>query len=194
MKLILGLGNIGSQYARTRHNIGFMVVDQLAEQLQATWRTETKFKAAITEATLESGERLILAKPHTMMNLSGEAAQRLMQFYKIQPAGVWAVFDELDIPFGRLRIRTGGSGGGHQGVNSLIRHIGANFIRVRVGISLNDRTKESSEVYVLKPFNPDEQARLPELITSASNILQTEIKREAPEDTTFSLLQPGPDH
>ena len=89
-----------------------------------------------------------------MMNLSGEAVQRLMQFYKIAPADVWAVFDDVDVPFGRLRLRAGGgTSGGHQGVNSLIRHIGPDFLRARVGISLNDRTRESSEEYVLKPFN-----------------------------------------
>lgn len=188
MKLLLGLGNVGAQYARTRHNIGFMVVDQLAQDLGATWRTESKFKADITEATLPDGQKVILAKPHTMMNLSGEAAQRIIQFYKLQPTDVWVVFDELDVPFGRLRIRLGGSGGGHQGVNSLMQHIGDKFLRARVGISLNNRAIEPSEVYVLKPFNPDEQTQLPAVITNAAAVLRDQLNLETPTESTFELL------
>lgn len=185
MKLIAGLGNIGGQYDRTRHNIGFMVVDQLALDLQAgPWRTEAKFKAGTTR----TGD-LILIKPHTMMNLSGEAVQRLMQFYKVAADDVWAIFDDVDVPFGRLRLRTGsGTSGGHQGVNSLIRHIGPNFVRARVGISLNDRTRESSEEYVLKPFNPQEREQLPALISGAASVLATQICLDAPEETTFTIL------
>jgi PTH1 family peptidyl-tRNA hydrolase len=91
MKLILGLGNIGAQYAATRHNIGFMVLDELARNLGATWRTEAKLKADVATTEL-NGHKLLLAKPHTMMNLSGEAARRLMDFYKLEAADVWAIF------------------------------------------------------------------------------------------------------
>jgi PTH1 family peptidyl-tRNA hydrolase len=185
VKLIVGLGNIGVPYARTRHNIGFMVIDQLAHDLTTDpWKSESKFKAEITR----SGNNLLL-KPHTMMNLSGDAAQKVMQFYKITPQQVWAVFDDVDVPFGKLRLRTGGgTSGGHQGINSLIRHIGPNFVRARVGISLNDRTRESSEEYVLKPFNPQERQQLPGLIDRAASIIATQIKLDQPEDTTFDLL------
>ena len=101
MKLVVGLGNVGAQYARTRHNVGFMVVDQLAEQLEApAWRAESKFKAELAPVSLPSDDgastSLLLAKPHTMMNLSGEAVQRLMQFYKIAPDDVWVIFDQED--------------------------------------------------------------------------------------------------
>jgi len=187
MKLLLGLGNIGTQYTRTRHNFGFMIVDQLAVNLGATWRTEAKFKADIAESQL-AGERLILAKPHTMMNLSGEAAQAIMQFYKISPPDVWAVFDDVDTPFGRLRLRVGGGGSGHQGVNSLIRHLGSDFVRVKAGISLNDRLVEPSEVYVLKPFKPDEQAQLPTIIEHAAAIIQQQLTATTPAETTSDLL------
>lgn len=187
MKLLLGLGNIGAQYTRTRHNIGFMVTDQLAQSLDATWRTESKFKAQVAEATL-ADQRLILAKPATMMNLSGEAAQRLMQFYKIAPEDVWVVYDELDVPFGRLRIRVGGGTNGHQGLNSLVQHIGASFTRARVGISLNDRTREPSEVYVLKPFNADEQTHLPTIIKRTATIIHDQLTTESPAESTFDLL------
>jgi len=102
MKLIVGLGNIGAQYAKTRHNIGFMVADELAAAQEARWKPNDKFKADI--ARLELGDTTILiAKPQTMMNLSGEAIQKVMQFYKIAPADVWVLLDDVDVEFGRMR-------------------------------------------------------------------------------------------
>jgi PTH1 family peptidyl-tRNA hydrolase len=187
VKLIVGLGNVGATYTNTRHNIGFMIADQLARDLDATWKTESKFKAEIAPTEL-NGQKIILTKPHTLMNLSGEAVQRIMQFYKIPPTDVWAIFDELDVPFGRFRIRHGGGGGGHQGVNSLIQHIGADFVRFRTGISLNNRAKEPSEVYVLKPFASEEREHLPKLIAGAAELIRKQLAREKPEESTFSLL------
>jgi PTH1 family peptidyl-tRNA hydrolase len=187
MKLIVGLGNIGPRYAKTRHNIGFMVIDRIAETLNATWKAESKLKAEVALAELE-GEKVILAKPQTMMNLSGEAVQRIMQFYKLAPADIWVAFDELDVPFGRLRIRHGGSGGGHQGVTSTIRHIGDGFVRFRIGISLNDRNVEPSEVYVLKPFNAEEAEQLPTVVAAAAATVVRQLGAESPEESTFDLL------
>jgi len=209
VKLIIGLGNIGKRYAHTRHNLGFMVTDELAKKLQSTqihefnssligkisppsvtpqWRQEPKLQAEVAEFTLAE-DKIILAKPQTMMNLSGEAVQRLMQKYRARPADVWVIFDDLDVPFGRLRIRTAGtSGSGHQGVNSIMSHIGADFVRVKVGISLNDRTTEPSEVYVLKPFTPDEQAKLPILITTAASVVADQLDHPTAPDTTFDLV------
>lgn len=187
MKLLLGLGNIGSQYANTRHNLGFMIVDQLAVQLDAKWKDESKLKAQLAVTEL-NGEKLILAKPSTMMNLSGESGQRIMQFYKIAPQDLWVVFDDLDVPFGRLRLRRGGSGSGHQGINSLIRHIGPDFTRLKAGISLNDRTVEPSEVYVLRPFNADEHKQLPEVLTTAADLIGRVLTSPETEESTFSLL------
>lgn len=198
MKLLVGLGNVGSQYAKTRHNIGFMILDHLAAAHSATWRLEAKLKAEVatielaTETTATDTPqaphpKILLAKPQTMMNLSGEAIQRLVQYYKLTPADVWVIYDELDQPFGRLRIRTGGSAGGHNGVRSTIQHIGDAFVRVRVGISLNDRTREPSEVYVLKPFNPTEREQLPQLIANAAGVITRQLTQETPSDTTFEL-------
>lgn len=187
MKLIVGLGNPGPQYARTRHNIGFMVIDMLGAINGAdNWKLEKKFKSEII-ATEISGEKLILAKPQTFMNLSGEAVQALMQFYKITPDNVWVIFDDVDVPFGRLRLRSGGSSSGHQGVKSIIQHIGPDFIRARFGISLNDRSKESSEQYVLKPFNPEEQQVLDHLIWSAAANISAQLPADTIEETTFDL-------
>jgi peptidyl-tRNA hydrolase, PTH1 family len=185
MKLIVGLGNVGPRYAHTRHNIGFMVADQLAGGLDAAWKLEPKFKAELAETEL-AGERVILAKPQTMMNLSGEAVQKLMQFYKLAPDQVWVIFDDVDVPFGRLRLRQGGSSG-QQGVRSITQHIGPDFIRARMGISLNDRAVEPSEVYVLKPFNTDEQAQLPTIIKQAGVRLQEILTQREPIEATFEL-------
>ncbi|HEX3081634.1 MAG TPA: aminoacyl-tRNA hydrolase [Candidatus Saccharimonadia bacterium] len=186
MKLILGLGNVGPQYAKTRHNAGFMVADELAEMLGGSWKNEAKLKAEVV-ITDHEGQKIILAKPQTMMNLSGEAAQRIMQFYKVSPADVWVVFDDVDTPFGRLRVRRGGSGSGHQGVNSLIHHIGLDFVRFKFGISLNDRAVEPSEVYVLKPFNADEQAKLPATIAATARHISDQIGQELIDESTFDV-------
>jgi peptidyl-tRNA hydrolase, PTH1 family len=193
MKLIVGLGNIGQSYANTRHNIGFMVADALVELLDAPrWHTEAKFNAEVTQGDNiypdNPAHHVIFTKPHTMMNLSGESVQKLMQFYKIEPADVWAIFDDVDVPFGRLRIRTGGGSSGHQGVKSLIQHIGPDFVRVRMGISLNDRTKEPSEVYVLKPFDPGERKLLPNILTRSAETLTEQLRGDLPTETTFDIL------
>lgn len=167
MKLIVGLGNPGSQYARTRHNIGFMIIDEIALSRSASWKLDKKMQAEVAEFNFE-GEKVILAKPQTFMNSSGESIQKIMQFYKINPSDVWVVFDDVDVPFGKLKLRQEGSAGGHNGVKSTIAHIGQDFIRVRIGISLNDRNVEPSEVYVLKPFKPEEQKELPYLISTGA--------------------------
>ncbi len=187
MKLIIGLGNVGSRYERTRHNIGFMVVDELATRYDARWKLEAKLKAEI--ATLEiDGEKVILAKPQTMMNISGEAAQRIMQKYKVAPEAAWAVYDDVDTPFGRMRVRHGSSSGGHQGVRSLAQHIGEGFLRIKVGISLNDRSIEPSEVYVLRAFNEVEQAALPGVIARSAEIIASYLSLEEVTDETTELI------
>jgi PTH1 family peptidyl-tRNA hydrolase len=168
MKIIVGLGNIGSRYAGNRHNVGFMVVDRLAKELEAVWKQETKMKAYVAKT-----DGMILVKPTTMMNLSGESVQRIIQFYKVDPSDLWVIFDDLDVEFGQLRQRTSGSSAGHNGVQSVIDHIGTEFNRLRVGISMNDRSVEPSEVYVLRDFNADEQVELPAVIDQAATVLRT---------------------
>ncbi len=185
MKLVVGLGNIGPQFARTRHNIGFMTVDRLALDHGATWHLEDKFMASTAQFDL-NGERVILAQPHTMMNLSGEAVRRLVNFYKIDPADVWIIFDDVDVPFGRLRLRRGGNSG-QQGVRSVMQHLGNDFVRARMGISLNDRAKEPSEVYVLKPFTAEESQRLPVALIHAAAILTNQLAQDEPTETTYDL-------
>lgn len=172
MKIIVGLGNVGDRYAHTRHNIGFLIADELARILQATpWKADKKLKCDIAEAEI-AGEKLLLVKPHTMMNLSGECVGAITRFFKCSPEDVWVAYDDIDLPFGDVRFRQGGSSGGHNGLKSIIQHIGAGFHRIRFGIDPNDRASEPSEIYVLRPFTGDQQARLPDIIRqSAQEVL-----------------------
>ena len=167
MKLIVGLGNPGPKYALTRHNIGFILIDALAERCGApAWRPDQRLDAELTEAELD-GQKIILAKPTTFMNDSGLAVQKLVQAHRMKPADVWIIHDEVDLDVAEIRIKQGGSAGS-KGVQSVIEHIGPDFHRIRVGIGQNDRAKEASEVYVLKTMpEPDIKAcqeRLPEII------------------------------
>jgi PTH1 family peptidyl-tRNA hydrolase len=187
MKLVVGLGNPGSQYAKTRHNIGFMIAEELAHTQGAKWKSDKKMQAEMTEFSL-NGEKIILAKPQTFMNLSGESIQKIMQFYKISPNDVWVVFDDVDVPFGKLKLRQEGSAGGHNGVKSTISCIGQDFIRVRIGISLNDRAVEPSEVYVLKPFKPEEQKELPFITSVAASYILDKISADEIIEESSSLL------
>lgn len=202
MKLVVGLGNIGKRYAHTRHNIGFMVVDELARQLTAevhnptseaiygsrvsTWKLDEKLKAEVAKIDTPD-EEIILAKPQTMMNLSGDAVQRLMQKYRVNPADVWVIYDDVDVDFGKLRLRLGATSG-QQGIRSITAAIGSQFVHARMGISLNDRTVEPSEVYVLKPFSPDEQTHLPHLIAAAATALLGELSKPSPSEQTITLI------
>jgi PTH1 family peptidyl-tRNA hydrolase len=201
MKLVVGLGNVGKRYAHTRHNIGFMVVEELARQLKnsaesvdaqiyghkfADCKTEQKLKSHIFTTDL-GGQLTILAKPSTMMNLSGDAVQRLMQKYRLKPADVWVIYDDVDVNFGRLRLRNGATSG-QQGIRSITAAIGSGFIHARMGISLNDRAVEPSEVYVLKPFNDAEQDKLPQVITAAARVLEQQLTSATLEESTFDLV------
>jgi len=133
MKLIVGLGNPGPKYASTRHNIGFMVVERLARELgsgQPTWETNTKWNVE----TAKIGEAL-LVRPLTFMNKSGYAVKAAADYYKLDPSDVWVIHDDIDLPLGKIRIRTGGASGGHNGVDSIIAQLKTDqFTRFRLGI------------------------------------------------------------
>jgi len=133
MKLIIGLGNPGTEYADTRHNIGFMVVDKLARELGTQtpqWKEEEKFGAM----TVKIGD-VMLAKPVSFMNRSGEVVSAIMRYYKLTPADVWVIHDDLDLPIGKIRIREKGSSAGHNGVKSIIEQLHSDsFVRFRLGI------------------------------------------------------------
>jgi len=134
LRLIVGLGNPGAKYAKTRHNAGFMVVELLAERWRGRWATESKFQARIARAG-RGESRVILCQPQTFMNASGEAVATLARFYQVLPPGLLVVMDDADLPLGEIRLRPGGSSGGHHGLESLEQHLGTRqFARLRVGI------------------------------------------------------------
>lgn len=132
MHIIAGLGNPGSKYARNRHNVGFMAADAIARRHSFSPWTK-KFRAEIAEGTL-GGEKVLLVKPQTFMNASGESVGEAMRFYKLAPSDIIVLYDELDLAPGKLRIKTGGGTGGHNGIRSLDSHIGKDYRRVRIGI------------------------------------------------------------
>lgn len=134
MKIVVGLGNPGLKYAGTPHNVGFEAIDLLAERCGSQFKSSTRFRALVAEAAIGGG-RIMLVKPQTFMNLSGEAVGALMRFYKVDAANLIVLFDDVDLEVGRLRIRPTGGTGGHKGVASIIQHVGTEkFVRVRMGV------------------------------------------------------------
>lgn len=166
MKILFGLGNPGKKYAKTRHNMGFMVVDALAKKLDAEWEDKPKLKAEIAETTFlnpetKETEKLLLVKPQTFMNLSGECVALVLNFYKATPADMTVVYDDLDLPLGTIRIREKGSAGTHNGMKSIIEHIKTEeFSRIRIGIEARGETSpalQDTSSYVLSDFNKEEK-------------------------------------
>lgn len=165
MKAIVGLGNPGSQYAGTRHNIGFMVIDRLAATYGAPV-AKSRFKSLVTEVPIGT-EKVVLLKPQTFMNASGDAVRLMGAWYKLYADEILIVLDELDLGFGTLRLRERGSAGGHNGLSSVIQQIGTNeFPRLRVGIG---RGRSSATTQVLSKFNVQEQQELPWIIQNAAD-------------------------
>lgn len=165
MKLIVGLGNPGKEYENTRHNTGFMVIDKLADKLGVSIE-QNKFKGLYTKLKY-NGEDVILLKPQTYMNLSGESVRQVMDFYKINQEDILVIYDDMDMPVGKLRLRQTGSAGGHNGVKNIILHTGSqNFNRVRVGIGRHPYMKVVD--YVLSKFTSDESSDIEKGIENAS--------------------------
>lgn len=142
IKLIVGLGNVGAQFAHTRHNAGFWFVDMLAQHYNISWRSDKRFFGEIGEGHI-ADHSVRLLKPHTLMNLSGKAVVPLVKFYNIAPSQILVCHDELDIGAGFVKLKTGGGHGGHNGLRDIIPHIGADFHRLRIGI---DRPSEKGQV------------------------------------------------
>ena len=167
MYLIFGLGNPGSRYRFTRHNIGFMVLEKLATQL------EVNIKQKSFDALWDKGKiadiNVLLAMPQTYMNLSGNAARKLFTFFKADVNNLIVIHDDLDLPFGTVRLKNGGGNGGHKGLQSITTCLGSgDFMRVRLGIG-KPADKSRIEGYVLEPFGKDESGLLPEIIQSAAD-------------------------
>lgn len=172
MWLVVGLGNPGTRYENTRHNAGQFVVDELASRRSERWR-EHKAGARVIETWLRmGGEKVVLAKPNTYMNLSGASVAALAKYYDVEPDHVIVIHDELDIPFDTLKLKVGGSPGGHNGVKDIIRTLGTqDFNRVRVGIGRPPGRQDAAD-WVLNPFSAAERENLPLLISDAADAVE----------------------
>lgn len=175
MKVIVGLGNPGPQYAETRHNIGFLLIDGLAETLGLQFRT--KFQGLWTEGMVQ-GERLLFLKPQTFMNLSGRSVKELVHFYKIPTEDVLVVQDDMDLPLGKLRLRSQGSAGGHNGIRSILTELGTEqFWRLKLGVGRPPKEWDPAQ-YVLSSFAESELPTVEDLLERAYKVANLWLKGE----------------
>ncbi|MDB5986827.1 MAG: aminoacyl-tRNA hydrolase [Nevskia sp.] len=171
LKAVIGLGNPGAEYARTRHNAGFWFADHLARAYRGNFRVESKFGGELTRLRIGSADVLLL-KPATFMNRSGEAAQKLVQFYKLTPADVLIAHDELDLPAGTVRLKRGGGHGGHNGLRSLHQHLGEDYLRLRIGIG-HPGHRDLVLNYVLGRASGADQALIDDALARAQAAVET---------------------
>jgi len=175
--LVVGLGNPGAGYAGNRHNVGFMTVDRLASQLGAGPFRE-KFSGSLARTAI-GGAEVALLKPMTFMNLSGEPAQKALHFFKLSAPKMIVVHDELDLPYGDVRLKQGGGTAGHNGLKSLVQHCGPDFVRVRIGIGRPAPGRV--ENHVLSDFSTVERISLPDVLERASSALTLTVERGVAE-------------
>ena len=168
MKLLVGLGNPGREYRDTRHNAGFMVVDEIARRHDLTWAMAPGQVPETFVAKKYGSQAALLAKPLTYMNLSGDAAAALLRYYDVDPADLLIVVDDIDLPFGRLRARPSGSAGTHNGLRSIVGRLGTEFPRLRVGVGRGDARRDLAD-HVLSKFEPAEREQLESVITRAAD-------------------------
>ncbi|OZD47799.1 MULTISPECIES: aminoacyl-tRNA hydrolase [Nocardiaceae] len=173
--LIIGLGNPGPQYDKTRHNVGFMVADALAGRVGSSFSSHKKSNSDIVQARLD-GRSVVVAKPRTFMNLSGQPVAALARFFSVDPANIVVVHDELDIDFGALRLKLGGGEGGHNGLRSISQHLGTkDYLRVRVGVGRPPGRMDPAS-FVLKPFSTPERKDLGVVIEEAADAAELLLK------------------
>ena len=185
MKLLIGLGNIGDKYVTTRHNAGFIFIDELAKKIEKqtgttiNWKQNPALKAHVAK-TKYNNEEIILAKPTTLMNLSGEAASAIKNYYKLATEDVIAIYDDVDIPLGTIRIREKGSAGTHNGMKSMIQHLGTDeFIRIRIGIESRGEIapkEQDTASFVLSNFLQEEIGELEGAIIKAIGEVEELLK------------------
>lgn len=170
--LIVGLGNPGKEYDLTRHNVGWHILDAFVDKQSEMdgWVSKKDLKCHIAQGQF-GDTRVYIIKPTTFMNLSGEAVQAVVNFYKISPDFIAVIHDELDISFGQIRLRVGGGSAGHNGIKSVTQHISDNYGRVRVGIGPKSPAQMDSADFVLQKFSATEQEQLPNLVKETSAIL-----------------------
>ena len=169
--LIVGLGNPGADYAKTRHNAGFLLVEKLAAQWKTDWANERKFAARMAKAE-RNGKRVLLCEPQTFMNLSGESVGAVTDFYQLPVAQLIVAVDDADLPFGEIRLRPSGSSGGHHGLESIEQHLGSReFARLRIGIGRRDSARQIAN-YVLGKFDSSENELLEKVLSRAAGQIE----------------------
>lgn len=178
-KLLVGLGNPGQKYNRTRHNVGFEVIDYLAKHWAVKLSENKRFHGDVGEVRRAPEERLVLLKPTTYMNRSGQSVRAVLDWYKFSVSDVLVIYDDMDLPVGKLRLRLSGSAGGHNGMKSIISHLGTqNFPRLRLGISrANQSNGEQVVGHVLGKFAPDERKIVDAAIDFASEAVEFSLRK-----------------
>ena len=176
MKLITGLGNPGDKYKFTRHNAGFMVLDYLSYQWNFDFIFESKFNGEIAKIN-HNGESLILLKPHTFMNLSGQSLISVMNFYKIQKEDILVIYDDIAMPVGKMRFRSKGSDGGHNGIKSIINVLGGNNSFDRLKIGIGPQPPLPSEVYVLQNFTQEQLSEIKDVLKNAKDAVEVYLEQ-----------------
>lgn len=165
MKLVVGLGNPGDKYAKTRHNIGFEVIGKLQKDLNIIGEKD-KFQGLLSEKNID-GEKVLFLKPQTFMNLSGNSVAAVVNFYKIDAKNdMIVIYDDMDLPVGKLRVKEKGSSGGHNGIKSIISHLGDEFLRIKCGIG---KSKDDTIDFVLGQFDKSEQEIVDKMLENASD-------------------------
>ncbi|MFH0805420.1 MAG: aminoacyl-tRNA hydrolase [Patescibacteria group bacterium] len=173
MELIIGLGNPGKKYEKTRHNLGFLVINELAEKMEMNnWKIKMQFNANIAQGNFKN-EKIILAKPQTFMNNSGMAIKSIVDYYKIPNENIFIIHDDIDLLLGEIKVQKNRSSAGHKGVQSIINALGTkDFIRVRLGIkSIDQKTIIDTEKFVLQKFSKDEEKIVQEIIIRAAGLI-----------------------
>jgi PTH1 family peptidyl-tRNA hydrolase len=173
MHLVVGLGNPGARYVRTRHNVGFLVVERLAARVGGA--VERKLFGALVADWARGDDRALLALPQQFMNLSGQPVASLLGFYKVPLERLVVVHDDMDLPAGRLRVRVGGGHGGHNGIRDIQRLLGAAFVRVRIGIGRPPEPMDPAD-YVLGAWTPAESAGLDTLLDTAADAVESILR------------------
>jgi len=168
MILIVGLGNVGEKYQKTRHNVGFLAIDRLSELYKTSWSKERKFDAEIAQGQVDT-KKLLLVKPTTYMNLSGKSIQTICSYYKINTHNMFVLHDDIDLEVARIKYKFGGGNGGHNGLKSLDQHLGKEYHRIRIGAGRPIAGSEEVSDYVLANFSKDEYQIIDSAINSIIN-------------------------
>ena len=203
MIMLVGLGNLGKEFENTRHNVGWAAIDALCANHQISSGASRGVKLTLNKrfsAYLGKGEvhgmPLLLVKPTTMMNLSGQAVKKLADFYHLEPKDIWIVSDDIDLPIGWIRVRQKGSAGGHKGLQSIIDRLGTQeVVRIRLGITPFARERREvepslpqAEIYVLEQFDDEELGMMKKVIAYAAELIIKDIKERKIDSHTFSVL------